>query len=145
MKKISIILCLALLACAPRVHHYGYVFDDRQVSRLEAGRTSKEQVREILGTPSGIAIVDAGVYYYIASHTESHTYNLPEEVERVVLAVYFDDADVVQEVKYYGLAEGNTFSFVERETVTLGKELTILEQLFGNLGRIGSANAGATP
>ena len=43
-------------------------------------------------------------------------------------------------IKYYGLEEGKIISYVDRTTPTRGRELTVLQQLFGNLGRLGAGN-----
>ena len=46
----------------------------------------------------------------------------------------------VDNLKYYGLEEGKIISYVDRTTPTRGRELTVLQQLFGNLGRLGAGN-----
>ena len=45
----------------------------------------------------------------------------------------------VKEIKRYGLKDGKQIAFVDRETPTRGKEMTVLEQLFGNLGRFNNS------
>ena len=42
--------------------------------------------------------------------------------------------------KEYGLEDGNVIAFNTNATPTRGRELTILQQLFGNLGRLGAGN-----
>ena len=38
-------------------------------------------------------------------------------------------------VAYYGLKDGKVFDFISRTTPTRGKEVTILQEFFGNVGR----------
>jgi len=56
------------------------------------------------------------------------------------LGISFGDGNKVNNLKYYGLEEGKIISYVDRTTPTRGRELTILQQLFGNLGRLGAGS-----
>ena len=102
-------------------------------------------VRSIMGSPSTIASVDGAAYYYIASRIETNAYKKPEVTDRKIVVIYFDDNDIVNDIGGYGLEDGNIVAFVERVTATRGKELSLLAQLFGNLGRFNSGNPNALP
>lgn len=136
---------IALPACSPLVEpvveERGYIFEPEDLEKLQAG-ASKEQVRTVMGSPSTVSTVDGEAWYYISSKFETHTFFKPEEIERTVAAVYFDKTDVVQQVAYYGLEDGQIVNFVDRKTPTRGKELTVLGQLFGNLGRFNNPSGG---
>ena len=64
----------------------------------------------------------------------------PTVTDRRILAISFGDNNKVNNLKYYGLEEGKIISYVDRTTPTRGRELTILQQLFGNLGRLGAGS-----
>lgn len=134
-------------ACAPLVKPVvvdrGYIFEVDDLAKLQAGAT-KEQVRSIMGSPSTISTVEGEAWYYISSKFETLAFFEPKEVERTVAAIYFDKTEVVQEVAYYGLEDGQIVNFVDRKTPTRGKELTVLGQIFGNLGRFNNP-VGAMP
>lgn len=135
-------------ACAPLVKPVvvdrGYIFEPDDLAKLQAG-ASKEQVRSIMGSPSTISTVEGEAWYYIASKFETLAFFQPKEVERTVAAVYFDkNTATVEEVAYYGLEDGQIVNFVDRKTPTRGKELTVLGQIFGNLGRFNNP-VGAMP
>ena len=98
-----------------------------------------------MGSPSTIASVDGASYYYISSRIETNSYKKPEVTDRKIVTVYFDDNDIVSDIGGYGLEDGNIVAFVERITTTRGKELSLLAQLFGNLGRFNSGNPNALP
>ncbi|ABS64526.1 SmpA/OmlA domain protein [Parvibaculum lavamentivorans DS-1] len=143
--------CLSLAAaalpgCSPIVEDRGYIFDPADLEKLQTG-ASKEQVRSVMGSPSTVSTVDGEAWYYISSKFETVAFYRPQEVERTVAAVYFDETQSVQQIAYYGLEDGQIVDFVDRKTPTRGKELTILGQLFGNLGRFNTpapADAPAT-
>lgn len=140
-KTKTITLCLLLFslsACAPVLHNRGYVFNDKALEEINKGTTNKEMVRSIMGTPSSVATVDGSAYYYITSRFETYTYKAPRETKRRIVAIYFDDNNIVKDIAHYGLEDGNIVDFVKAETVTRGKELTFLDQLFGNIGRFSS-------
>ena len=54
-------------------------------------------------------------------------------VDRTVLAVHFDQRGVVRDIERYGLEDGRIVNLTTRTTETGGRELGVLEQLFGNL------------
>jgi len=140
---IAIGLSLAVLgACTARVSERGYVFDERDLVRLEPKVTTKPQVREIMGSPSTASLIEGESWFYISSVQATYAFFKPEEIERKVVAVFFDESGmVVDEVGYYGLEDGQIINLVERETPTGGRELTVLQQIFGNVGRFNAPAA----
>jgi outer membrane protein assembly factor BamE (lipoprotein component of BamABCDE complex) len=51
-----------------------------------------------------------------------------------VVAIEFDEQGVVTGIGQFGLEDGQIVDLVTRTTPTYGSQLTILEQLFGNIG-----------
>jgi len=142
----------ALTACAPInpvIEQRGYVLDEKDLKKLTPKVTTKEDVKTILGSPSTVSTVDGEAWYYISSKMETYAFYPPDEIERTVVAVYFDKTPTVQQVAYYGLQDGQIVDFVTRTTPTRGKELTILGQMFSNLGKFNSKkdnkNVGPVP
>lgn len=134
-------LALALVSCAPVVHRHGYVFDDVDTSLFKRNETTLADVTALLGTPTITSTIDKRAVYYISSRIEAYTFYKPVETDRHVLALFFDDTQKLTDYAEYGLKDGNIIAFVERETETSGRELSFLEQIFGNLGRFDSGPA----
>ncbi len=89
-----------------------------------------------LGTPSALSTFEAGTWYYIGSREEQGaSLYLPEEVERSVLIVTFNEAGIVQATDLRTMEDGQEIEIVERETPTEGQELTLWDQIFGNVGQ----------
>lgn len=137
--------CLSLAACSPVIEERGYIYDQRDFEKIEPGLTSETEVNNILGTPSAIATVDGQVWYYISSTFEKLMFYEPEEIDRKVVAIYYDDSKIVEDVAFYGLEDGRIIDFRTRKTPTRGKELTVLGQIFGNLGRFNQNQAPRRP
>ena len=131
------LLTATIMACAPVIDNRGYFFDDRSVDNIEKGVTDKEAVRETFGSPSSESVLNNGAYYYIYSRFVTESYRAPEEVDRKVLAIYFDENKTVRDLAVYGLEDGIIVPIVARTTQTQGSELTALQQIFGNVGRFG--------
>ena len=136
-------LTAALMACAPVIDNRGYIFDDRLLDSLQKGVTSKDTVRSTFGSPSTIASLNGETFFYVYSRVVTESYRAPEEVDRKVLAMFFDAQSRIRDFAVYGLEDGIIVPIVSRTTATQGQELTVLEQLFGNLGRLGDEAPGS--
>lgn len=141
IKKYLFISLISLLAsCSPIVENRGYIFDEKLLDQIKVNETISNDVMDILGSPSTTSAIDASTWYYIYSKAETVAFYRPTVTDRRVLAVSFDNDNKVNNLKYYGLEEGKIISYVDRTTPTRGRELTVLQQLFGNLGRLGAGN-----
>lgn len=127
-------------ACSPTIDHRGYLPRQSDLQQLQIGM-SKTEVEGLLGSPSTTATVNhAGdSYYYISSVVEQQGFLDPKEVDRKVLALRFNQIDQLESFAHYGLEDGQVININSRETPTRGKELTILQQVFSNIGRFDPA------
>lgn len=123
-------------ACAPTVGQNGFQAVDAKPTDIVVGTDTKQTVLTKLGSPSTTSTFEAdNVWYYISQVTEKYTYNLPQVTQRSVTEISFNEAGTVDEVKTLGLEDGQRVAMNSRETPTRGRQLTILEQLLGNVGR----------
>lgn len=132
---VALLSCAVLGACATRVDTRGNLPDADDVLAIQPGIQDKQQVAEILGTPSTIGTFDDKVWYYVSKRTETVAFFEPKVVDQQVLVIKFDDLDVVEDVGLYGLEDAYAIEPVPRETPTYGQDFTILQQLLGNIGR----------
>ena len=88
-----------------------------------------------LSSPSATSTFEDNIWYYISQTTERYTYNRPQVSQRSVTAITFAEDDKVAEVRTLGLEDGQQVAMNDRETPTRGRELTVIEQLLGNVGR----------
>lgn len=128
-------LALASAACAPVIGNHGYQALDAAPADVAVGDDTKASVRDRLGTPSATSLFEGDdVWYYISQTTEKYTFNLPQVSQRSVTEIVFE-GDKVASVRTLGLEDGRDVGMNRNETPTRGRELTILEQLLGNVGR----------
>jgi outer membrane protein assembly factor BamE (lipoprotein component of BamABCDE complex) len=123
---------LSLAGCGAQIDRHGHVFVDVDLASLQTGM-SKDQVKTVLGSPDTTSTIGGDAYYYISSTQKSVAFLKPWEIDRQVVAVYFDGAEKVQQVANYGLKDGIVVNYYKGETPARGKDLTVLEQLFGNI------------
>ena len=129
------LLALVLIACEPRLDTHGFMPNSELVSQIQTGEQDKFEVVEVLGSPSSMATFDDDIWYYITQQSRTFAFFKPEIIDQQVLVVRFDEANVVSEINRYTIEDGLIVDPVTRETPTAGKELSILQQLFGNIGR----------
>lgn len=137
------LLLAGTTACEPRMSTHGAVFSDEEAERIQPGVQTQAEVEQILGSPSVTATfrLPSDTWYYISSEFEAYGFFKPRPVRRRVLAINFDESLRVQQVERFDLEDGREIVMVQRETPTRGKELGLLQQLFGNIGRFNSANS----
>ncbi len=129
-----------LAGCTPRIDQRGNKPDEDQVVQINPGVDDKNRVAELIGTPSTISTFDDRTWYYISKRTETTAFFDPDVKDQEVLAVNFNEDGIVESMRLYGQEDGRTIAYVDRITPTEGKELTIIQQLFGNLGRFNPEN-----
>ena len=129
---------LVVGACDPIVDQRGHAPTPGAMEKLEVGTQSRDDVLRLLGSPSTISAFGDEVWYYISQRQESVAFLEPKISEQKVTAISFGENGRVKEVKTYGLQDAKDAGMVARKTPTVGKELTVLEQVFGNIGRFGA-------
>jgi outer membrane protein assembly factor BamE (lipoprotein component of BamABCDE complex) len=125
-------------ACAPITSYSGFQAIESNPKDIKAGTDTKSTVRGKLGTPSAMSTFDPNTWYYIDQIKETVSFKKPVTVRRDITAITFNkDSEAVESVKQYALKDGKVIAFNGRETPTRGRELTIMEQLLGSVGRGG--------
>jgi outer membrane protein assembly factor BamE (lipoprotein component of BamABCDE complex) len=124
-----------LAACAARIDQRGNLLDPDAVLAVQPGVQTKDQVAQLLGTPSTVATFSDKTWYYISKRTETTAFFPSDVTDQQVLVIKFDDSNVVEKVQMYGMDDAYEIEPVSRTTPTYGAHLTMLQQLFGNIGR----------
>lgn len=139
------LLFLALTACQPRIDNRGYVPTGDDLDRVKAGVQGREEIQEILGSPSSISTFSDDRWYYISKKTRSVAFFTPTVLDQNVVVVEFDDGGLVKDVRRYAMEDGLIIDPVTRKTPAPGRELSFLEQLLGNFGKFNNTNNAAAP
>jgi len=148
--RISLIGCalgLAIImsACSPRIDTRGNQPDEDLLAQINPGVDDRYRVAELLGTPSAITTFGDKTWYYISKRTETTAFFDPETVDQEVVEIQFDDLGTVQSIHIYGPEDAREVAFVERETPTEGNEISLIQQLLGNIGRFNPPGGESPP
>ena len=128
---------LATAACAPITSYSGYQTVDADPAKdVAVGTDTKSTVRAKLGSPSATSTFDPNVWFYMNQIKERVAFERPKVVARHVTAISFDkDNEQVTSVNNYTLKDGRVIAYNNHETPTRGREMTVLEQVLGTIGR----------
>ena len=139
----SVALVAALLsACSARIESHGNFPNHELIESIRIGKNSRPQVSAILGTPSAKATFDQEAWYYVGTRTSKFAFLKKEVLERKVLVIRFNKQGIVEQVERLTKKDGREIQIVGRKTPTQGKELNVIQQLLGNIGRFSAAGDG---
>lgn len=134
----AIALAGGLSACSPITSYSGFQAIDSDPKDVKVGTDTKSTVRAKLGSPSVQSTFDPNVWFYVNQIKERVAFRKPQVTARNVTAITFNkDTEMVETVNVYTLKDGKVIAFNDRETPTRGREMTVLEQLLGSVGRGG--------
>ncbi len=128
-------------ACSPIRQYHGYLPDDAQPNEIEPGEDTRSTVLARLGSPSTKSIFDDNTWFYSSEIHSSFAYFKPKVQKRDVIAIRFGDDDYVSEILEYDVDDGQVVRYASNETATLGRQLSLLEQLFGSVGTLRLPNS----
>jgi len=126
---------LALSACAPVTEFQGYQAVEDNPNTAKVGEDTKLSVRQRFGSPSSVSTFDPDIWFYIGQTSDQFGAYLPKVRSRDITAITFDKAsERVASVETLTAEDGRVVAYNERETPTVGRELSIFEQLLGTVG-----------
>jgi len=133
------LMIAGLTACADNIDPRGNAPMPDALAQIQPGRVTRSDVVALIGTPATASLFGDDHWYYISSHFKTVAFFKPEELDRQVIVIDFDKSGTVVAVRKLGLEEGREVAMVDRVTPAPGKELSLLEQLIGNVGKFGGA------
>ncbi len=133
---------LALGACSSIRESRGFINDPVLTRSVQPGIDNLRSVEGTLGRPTFASQYGEPVWYYISSTTGRRPFVRPRIRNHSVLAVRFDEAGDVTSVDYSGIDDVVYLQPDGDKTPTLGRERSFLEDLFGNIGQVGTGAPG---
>ena len=129
--------CALLVACSATFRNHGYVPTAQQLENVLVGVDTRGTVSDIVGRPSSTGVLQDGGWYYISSRVRHYAFRQPEVIERELLAISFDEQDVVSNIEHFGLQDGRVITFSRRVTSSGVKGPGFFAQILGNIGNFG--------
>lgn len=134
--------------CGLETYQSGDLPTQKRLDMIQKGQP-KERVTRILGTPlydSKNIVPQYKNHFIIYGRVtkESRAFLPPEETERQIYVIFFDDTDTVTEIRRLTKKDGVSVPYDETQTPTGGQELSALEQIAKNFGRYDAGGRDAT-
>ena len=135
----------AMLAagCTRIREHQGYLVDEPLVQAIQPGVDNRDSVAGTLGRPTFVGQFDPRDWYYVSRNTRQLAFAMPRPEDQVVLHVRFDAAGNVESVQRTGVELAVNINPDNDETPTLGRDQSLLRELFGNIGAVGRGGQSA--
>lgn len=127
-------LLIVVVGCSPVYRNHGYTPTQADLGELVVGIDTHDSVEELLGTATSRGVRDDASWYYISSQVKHLTYNMPKVIARKVVAISFDDEDVVTNIERFSMKDGRVIALSRRVTKLPVKNMGILKQILGGIG-----------
>lgn len=96
---------------------------------------SKNDVLEILGSPSTVVPLDKDTWIYMSSEIRQIAFMAPEEIDRDVLVVKFNPEGKVSAVNKLDKEHGEQLAVAEEQTPNQEQEQGFFRKYFGGVGQ----------
>lgn len=143
---VALSLGAALTAgCSSIRDHQGYLVDEQLIAAIQPGVDNKDSVAGTLGRPTFVGQFDQDQrdWYYVSRDTRAAAFTMPRPAAQTTLHVHFDAAGNVESVQRTGVELAVNIDPDNRETPTLGRHRSLLQELFGNIGAVGQRGQSA--
>lgn len=134
---------MALNACTPTKAVRGNMLKDYQISAVQPGVDTQSDVLRKLGSPTTRAPFDDKTWYYLGQETEKRGILDPEVKAESIVVVLFDENGTVARIDNVDPRRTDV-PYVREKTPTSGNEMTVMQQLLGNMGRFNKAEGDGT-
>ena len=131
----NVFTVIALSACSSDVFvsHCGNMPTEERIEQVKKGQT-KDEVLDILGSPSSVVSLDQNTWIYMSSAIKKVAFLKPEELDRDVLTIRFNDYNQVASIERLNKQQGKQIEVNVDETTTSGNEPGFFEKYFGGVG-----------
>lgn len=137
VRRGTLALAVALLAgCTALYQNHGYIPRDADLEQVVVGESTREDVARTVGRPSSTGLLTGGAWYYVGSRFRHFGPREPQEIDRQVVAISFDEAGTVENVERFGREKGQVVVLSRRVTDSNIQGLGFLRQLLGNIGNV---------
>ena len=142
---LAAVIGAALLAsgCTRIRDHQGHLLDETLINSVQVGVDNRDSVAATLGRPTFVGQFDQRDWYYVSRDTRQLAFAMPRPTRQTVLHVRFDDAGNVVAVNRSGLEQVASVDPMNDKTPTLGRDRSFFEELFGNIGAVGTGTGQA--
>lgn len=113
----------------------GQYIDDKLISQLQNNKMTKNEVVDLIGTPSIVSSYDEDTWYYPQRSISKRAWSSPKVVEQRVVELTFND-DIIKQVILLENTHLDNFKPLSIITISESEEeKSFTNKFFGNIGR----------
>ncbi|MFL2802360.1 MAG: outer membrane protein assembly factor BamE [Paracoccaceae bacterium] len=125
------------LGCGKIIEQNGVPTDNETLIKLDIGKTTKSQVRKKLGEPLMIDNQNQVTWIYFSQKIEKVAFFEPKLSSREVILLTFKNS-ILTNKETFSQEDSNIINISSKKVISGGRKLTILQQIFGNIGNFSS-------
>lgn len=126
---LSLSAILTLSGCVSKIDVHGKYITEEQVKQIEISKHNKNDVEELLGSPSNESPFDGNIWYYVGRKTSKTSFFNPVLVDFKGYAIHFNEDGYVDKFAQLTKEDLIKITPARRYTPTAGHEMSILEQM----------------
>ena len=142
LKTILIVSSLLVISsCSPTYKNHGYVPSESELNQLKVGKSSKESVKNLFGSPSSIGLVQEDRWFYLYTKIKNFMYRSPEITERQLVVITFGSNGLLENIEKFELQDQEVVVLSRRITESGIKGVSLIQQLLNSAGNYDPAQA----
>ena len=133
---VTVAAVLFAAGCTAIYQNHGYVPTETDLAKIEVGKSSREEVSAVIGRPSSVGVLQGAGWFYVGSRWKHYGARAPQEIDRQVVAISFDEAGMVENIERFGMERGEVVVLSRRVTKSNVKGIGVIRELLGSFGRV---------
>ena len=141
MKNLIILFFIIFsFGCSKVIEQNGVSPNEERLNDLKIGKITKLQVKKLIGDP---IFVDSNnndeTWIYFSQKIEKIAFFKPELISRKVILLSFNNK-ILSKVETFSQEDSKIINLNTKKVVSGGRKLTVLQQIFGNIGNFSAEN-----
>ena len=133
------LLCFFVIGCSKLVEQNGVPINNEMFQKLIIDSSTKNQVKKNLGKPLIIDDQNEETWIYFSQKIEKIAFFAPKLTDRTVMLLKFKNNRLINK-ESFTQQDSKIIDISTNRVISGGRKLTILQQIFGNIGNFSSQN-----
>ena len=140
-----ILLALLLTSCSKDIAYKGYSIDEDNLNKIIIGKSSMNDVLNILGSPTTSSLYKQTKFFYISHQYKSRFFSNPKLVNQKITEISFSKNNIAQAISTYSTNDMNSIKFATKQTELVGNKMNPFKQIIGNIGKYNESQDAKKP
>ncbi|PCJ27134.1 MAG: cell envelope protein SmpA [Rickettsiales bacterium] len=142
LRLFSAILLLVLTGCQT-IDVRGQFVSDTAIEKLSAQKPTKQEVTDMIGSPTYIPDYSKNTWYYIQRSLARKAWFTPKVTEQRIIKITFNSKDKLKKVQLLENLQNENISAKSQFTKTHGTEKSGIQTFVKNIGRFNKTSTGS--